>query len=85
VTFALLRPVTGPSYDLVGIMPDISVPPDSDALVVAEALIGQSAGAAKRLAAAPHAPASGRINALRKEYGRAGVTPMAFKKVRIRL
>ena len=85
VTFALLRPITGASYDLVGIMPDISVPPDSDALVVAEALIGQSVGAAKRLATAPHASASGRINALRKEYGHAGVTPMAFRKVRIRL
>ncbi len=86
VTFALLRPVTGASYDLVGITPDIFVPPDSDAVVVAEALIGQqSAGAAKRLAVVPYASATGRIRALRMEYGRAGSMPLAFKKIRIKL
>jgi C-terminal peptidase prc len=85
VTSALLSPISGAAYDLVGIMPDISVPPDSDALAAAEALIAQSAGTAKRLAAASHAPADGRINELRKEYGRAGSMPLTFKKVRIRL
>jgi carboxyl-terminal processing protease len=85
VTYALLKPITGAPYDLVGIVPDISVPPDSDALVVAEALIGQSAGAAKRLAAVPQAIPRGKINALRKEYGHSGVIPMAFKRVHFRL
>jgi hypothetical protein len=85
VTFALLKPVTGASYDLIGIIPDISVPPDSDALVAAEALISQaSSGAAKRLAGAFHGPVSIRVNMLRKAYGHAGVAPIAFRKVRTR-
>jgi C-terminal peptidase prc len=84
VTYALLTPLHGASYDLVGIVPDISVPPDSDALTVAEAFIAQSTsnGVTKRLAPAPHATGFARINALRKESGHPGSMPLAYKKLR---
>jgi C-terminal peptidase prc len=87
VTYALLKPVVGQPYDLVGIQPDISVPPDSDAITVAEALIAQNTGATKRLASAfaARTRSDSRINALRKEYGRAGAMPMAIKKMKTRL
>jgi carboxyl-terminal processing protease len=82
VTYSLFMPVNGAPYDMVGIVPDISVPKDSDALVVAQALIAQGTGAVKRLASgrASRASAIGRINAMRKEYGHAGVMPLAYKK-----
>jgi len=85
VTFALFTPMVGARYDLVGIVPDVSVPSDSSALVVAEAIIAQNAGTTKQLAAAAHTAAYARINALRKAFGRAGTSPMALKKMRIRL
>jgi C-terminal peptidase prc len=86
VTYALLTPVTGASYDLVGIRPGIVVPADSSPVVAAMALIAQNTGATKRLAAGSLSRefAIGRISALLKEYGRAGLAPMAYKKMRAR-
>jgi carboxyl-terminal processing protease len=89
VTYALLTPMYGSPYDLTGIQPDISVPPDSDAMLVAQALIAQSIGTTKRLASASasasasRASAVGRINAMQKEYGHPGVMPMAYKKAKM--
>jgi C-terminal peptidase prc len=74
VTYALLKPVNGAPYDLVGIVPTNVVAIGADALAAAERIV--SAALAKGPAAK-----TGRIDALRAMYGRKGMMPVAIKRL----
>jgi len=84
VTFALFTPILGPQYDLVGIVPAITIPSDSSAITVAEALISQSEGTAlAKRPAVSRTIAADRIIALRQEFNHRRTEPLAYKKMRV--
>jgi carboxyl-terminal processing protease len=74
VTYALLKPVRGAAYDLVGIVPAKVVATGEEALAAAEQIV--SSALAKRLVVR-----AGRLDALRAMYGRKGMSPTAIKRI----